>query len=212
MKIQELMTGAVVTVRSGTPLKDAAALMAEHHVSGLPVVDAEGRVVGVLSEGDILYKETGRRTKPTLLGMGLRNEDPRATAVTAGDAMTVPAVTVGPDRLVSEAAASMIDNGISRLPVVDDDGRLVGIVTRADLMRAFVRPDEEVAREIREDVFQRIFWIEPGFVHVEVHGGEVELSGAVETKADAELVPVLVERVPGVVGVLSKLRWQADEG
>jgi CBS-domain-containing membrane protein len=101
----------------------------------------------------------------------------------------------------------MINEAVNRLPVVDEDRRLIGIVTRADLVRAFVRSDEEIAKEIREDVLRRALWIEPDSVRVVVEDGEVRLSGEVETKADAELIPSFVQRVPGVVSVLSKLRW-----
>ena len=106
----------------------------------------------------------------------------------------------------------MIENGVKRLPVVDDGGRLIGIVTRADLVRAFVRSDEDVAREIKEDVIQRTLWIGPGDVEVEVQDGEVRLSGEVEARTDAELIPELVQRVPGVIAVLSKLRWRDEAG
>ena len=105
----------------------------------------------------------------------------------------------------------MIDDGVNRLPVVDDEQRLIGIITRADLVRAFVRSDAEVEQEIREDVLRRVMWIEPGVVGVEVAGGEVRLTGEVETKTDAEMIPRLVQRVPGVVGVLSKLRWREED-
>lgn len=217
MRIHELMTTDVVTVGVGTPLKDAAALMAEHNVSGLPVVDSANHVLGVLSEGDILYRETGRRANTTMLGrMGIGISDTeaarRSIATTVGEAMSAPAVTLGPQRPASDAANLMIDRQINRLPVVDGDGVLIGIVTRADLVRAFVRSDDELAREIREDVFGRTLWLDPEWIHVEVHDGEVQLSGQVETKVDAELVPSFVERVPGVMGVSSKLSWREDEG
>ena len=106
----------------------------------------------------------------------------------------------------------MIEEGVNRLPVVDDEERLIGIVTRADLVRAFVRSDDEVEQEIREDVIRRTLWIEPDTIQVEVEGGEVRLSGEVETKGDAELIPTFVQRVPGVVAVLSKLRWRERTG
>ena len=106
----------------------------------------------------------------------------------------------------------MIDEGVKRLPVVDNAGKLIGIVTRADLVRAFVRSDEEIAAEIREDVIRRTLWIEPDAVQVVVEHGEVRLAGQVETKADAELIPSFVQRVPGVVSVLSKLRWPEENG
>ena len=95
--------------------------------------------------------------------------------------------------------------------MVDDEQRLIGIITRADLVRAFVRSDVEVEREIREDVLRRVMWIEPGVVGVEVAGGEVRLTGEVDTKTDAEILPRLVQRVPGVVGVLSKVRWREED-
>ena len=93
----------------------------------------------------------------------------------------------------------MIEEGVNRLPVVDDEERLIGIVTRADLVRAFVRSDAEIEQEIREDVIRRTLWLEPDTIQVEVADGEVRLSGEVETKTDAELIPTFVQRVPGVV-------------
>ena len=187
MQVKELMTLDVTTVRSTTPIKEAAALLAEHRISGLPVVDADRHVLGVLSERDII----------------------ELAGKTAGEAMSAPALTIGANRSVTEAVATMLDRNVKRLPVVDGEGLLVGIVTRADLVRAFVRPDEDVAREIREDVMRRTLWIEPNEVRVEVSDGEVSLSGEVDSKSDAELIPRFVERVPGVTSVLSKLRWRA---
>jgi osmotically-inducible protein OsmY len=106
----------------------------------------------------------------------------------------------------------MLDQGVKRLPVIDEAGNLVGIVTRADLVRAFVRSDSAIEQEIREDVIRRSLWIEPDLIEVEVHSGEVRLAGQVETKAEAELVPEFVQRVPGVVSVLSKLNWKSENG
>ena len=216
MRIDDLMTREVRTVRSDTPLKEAARILAEFQVSGLPVVDSDGYVLGVLSEGDILFKEIGIQDTPSLverlIGGTLGSVDLKRLAKTAGQAMSTPAITIGARRAVSKAASMMIENGVKRLPVVDDGGRLIGIVTRADLVRAFVRSDEDVAREIYEDVIQRALWIGPGQVDVEVKDGEVRLSGEVETKADAEVIPELVQRVPGVIAVLSKLRWRDEAG
>jgi CBS domain-containing protein len=210
MKVKEIMTTEVRTVRTATPLKEAAALLTEYRISGLPVVDAEGYVIGVLSEGDILFKERGTTEKRSLFERLLAAPsgiDVKPAATTAGEAMSAPALTIGPRRPVSEAATVMIDEGVKRLPVVDDDGKLIGIVTRADLVRAFVRSDEDVAREIREDVIRRTLWIEPDTIVVTVEAGEVRLSGRVETRGDAELIPTFVQKVPGVVSVLSKLSW-----
>jgi len=215
MRVQDLMTTSVLTVRPDTPLKDAAALLAEHRISGLPVVDGEQRVLGVLSEGDILFKEGGGDGRQTfidrLLSFPSDGLQMKIAARTAGEAMSAPALTIGPRRPVAEAASTMIDEQVKRLPVIDDEGRLIGIVTRADLVRAFVRSDAEVEAEIREEVIRRTLWIEPATIRIEVDEGEVRLSGEVETKTDAEMLPTYVQRVPGVVSVLSKLRWREPD-
>jgi CBS domain-containing protein len=216
MRVKDLMTTNVLTVRVTTQLKDAARLLAEHRISGLPVVDDDGRVLGVLSEGDILYKETGMKDRPgffeRLLSGPTTGFELKLAARTVDEAMSAPAVTIGPTRPVTVAATTMIDESVNRLPVVDHEGRLVGIVTRADLVRAFVRTDAEIEHEIREDVIRQKLWLEPDAFHVEVVGGEARLSGEVETQTDAEMIPTLVQRVPGVVAVLSKLRWREENG
>ena len=215
MRVNDVMTAKVLTVSPATSLKEAAAMLARAQISGLPVVDTEGYVVGVLSEGDILFKELGVASKKSLLERWLEPTQPngsKAEARTVGEAMSAPAITIGPKRPLAEAAGAMIEHGVKRLPVVDDAGKLVGIVTRADLVRAFVRSDEEIAEEIRDGVIRRTLWIEPDAVEVAVERGEVRLTGEVETKADAELIPSFVQRVPGVVSVLSKLRWRTEEG
>lgn len=214
MKVEEVMTRDVRTVTPSTPLKDVAALLAEHRISGIPVVE-DGRVVGVVSEADILVKERAEKSgRPGLLGLLLDDTaevEVKLQARTAGDAMTSPAITIGPSRSVTEAAAKMIDEGVNRLPVVDDEGKLVGIVTRADLVRAFLRSDEQIEHEIREDVILRTLWIPPENLSVSVNKGEVTITGHVETKAEAELVETFVARVPGVVSVHSKLTWETEE-
>jgi CBS domain-containing protein len=216
MRVKDVMTPDVVTVRPDMTLKDAAAVMAERGISGLPVVDLGGQVVGVLSEGDILFKEAGRAAKRPFLDrlrpLPAHEREAKFAAATVGEAMTAPALTIGPRRPLTEVASTMIERGVKRLPVVDNAGMLVGIVTRADLVRAFVRSDEVIAREIRTDVIQRSLWIEPDRVEISVEAGEVRLAGEVETKAEAELIPEFVQRVPGVVSVLSKLSWTSENG
>ena len=174
-------------------------------------------MLGVLSEGDILFKESsGQEGKQgfldRLLAVPPTGLELKIAAKTAGEAMSAPALTIGPRRPVTEAATMMIEEGVNRLPVIDEEERLIGIVTRADLVRAFVRSDAEVEQEIREDVIRRTLWIEPDTIVVQVEDGEVRLSGEVETKSDAELIPTYVQRVPGVVSVLSKLRWREENG
>jgi CBS domain-containing protein len=214
MKVKDVMTTDVRTIRTDALLKEAAGLMAELRISGLPVLSAGGLVVGVLSEEDILFKETTHSAKEgffdRLFLLPIPELEAKLTARTVGESMTAPAMTIGPTRPLSEAANLMLEQGVKRLPVVDEAGALVGIVTRADLVRAFVRSDEEIAREIREDVIRRSLWIEPDSVEVVVERGEVRLAGEVETRAEAELIPEFVQRVPGVVSVLSKLRWPEE--
>jgi CBS domain-containing protein len=215
MNVRELMTTEVLTVSPGTPLKDVAAILAEHGISGLPVCDAEGRVLGVVSEGDILFKEQGRRERrggalAWLVDASRYKETGKELARTAGEAMTSPAITVTPDRPASAAARIMLDHGVNRLPVVRD-GILLGIVTRADLVRAFTRSDEEIVVEIRENVLRRALWLEPDAVEITVLHGEVELVGEIEAKSDVEVLKKLVQRIPGVVSVSSHVLFRVND-
>jgi CBS domain-containing protein len=196
MKVEDIMTREVVTVPPGASLKEAAHLLVEHRISGLPVVDDHAHVLGVVSEADVLRKEAV--------------DGPKLEARVVGEAMTAPALTIEAHRPVRLAARLMIEKGVNRLPVVDD-GTLVGIVTRADLVRAFVRTDAEIAQEIREDVVVRGLWLDKHSVQVEVDDGEVTLAGRLDTRADAELLQALVGRVAGVVGVQSKLDWTDND-
>ena len=214
VKVTEVMTRDVVSVNPETPIKDAATLIAERGISGVPVCDAEGRVVGVLSETDLLIKQGGPRHNVGGLLWWLV-ETPSAPDVaklrahTAGEAMTAPAITIEPDEPVTGAARRMVERNVNRLPVVEDE-RLVGIVTRADLVALFTRSDEEIARAIREDVLGRMSWIPHSRIEVEVEGGEVVLRGKVESEFDAELLLERVWLVPGLVGVRSELSWSFD--
>jgi CBS domain-containing protein len=213
MRVEDVMTQVVRTVSPDTSLKEAAEILAELRISGLPVVEG-GKIVGVVSEADIVTKERGRAAKSggllRLLFEPNGDTHAKLLATTAGEAMTAPPITIAPDRPVAEAAGVMIDKHVNRLPVVDDEGALLGIVSRADLVRAFVRSDEEIAREIREDVVLHILWIAPEQIDVQVEGGKVTLTGQTETQDDAELLPAFVKRVPGVVAVESRLTWETD--
>jgi CBS domain-containing protein len=216
MKIADVMVGDVTTVSPGTSLRDVAAVLAEGGISGVPVVAEGEEVVGVVSEADILMKERAPAPhRGGVLGWLLKPSDVQAEtkldARTAGDAMTSPAITVTSGESIPRAAALMVDSGVNRLPVVED-GKLVGIVTRADLVRAFTRDDALIANEIRDDVVLRQFWIDPESLAVAVTNGEVSLRGQVEKRSIAELLASYVGRVPGVVAVDSRLTWREDDG
>jgi CBS domain-containing protein len=214
MNVSEIMTTEVVTVTPETPLKEVAGLLAGRRIAGLPVCNAAGEVVGVVSEGDILWKETGLAAEPDNLIARILNvadgEDKRVGAHTAGDAMTSPALTIPPTMTVARAAKLMIDNRVNRLPVVDD-GVLVGIVARSDLVRAFTRSDAEIAHEIEEDVLLRTLWIDPHTLSVTVENGNVTVGGEVDNHSTADLIETYVRRIPGVVGATSEVTWAIDD-
>jgi len=212
MKVQDLMTREVTTVTPTTSLRDAAALLARARISGMPVVNAAGDIVGVLSEADIVVKAGGEVARNRLLGWLLESDlglEEKIRAETVGDAMTAPVVTISSTRPVHEAARLMVSENVNRLPVVEK-GQLVGILTRADIVRAFTRTDAEIVEEIRGDILRRTFWLEPVSVTVDVVDGHVTLRGEVETEPDRELLPHLVARVPGVISVDADLRCRSS--
>lgn len=205
MRVHEAMTTDVVTVRPEMPLRDVASLLTTRAISGVPVVDAAGRVAGVVSASDLIRVADGIEHPHRRLGR--RRRFGRRTA---GAEMTAPAITIRPDRPLAEAAAVMLGRRVNRLPVVDDD-RLVGIVTRADLVRAFVRDDDVIAREIRGDAVLRGIYVRPSDVQVAVRDGVVVLDGAVHSRGKAERLIELVREVPGVVSVRSRIAWRTDQ-
>ena len=215
MHVQELMTTPVLSIGPEASLKDVAEIFVERGISGLPVCDVENHVVGVISEGDILYKEhdpsTGRKGGP--LAWLIDGNTPaviKSRALTVREAMTSPALTVTPWSSVSEAARLMSERGINRLPVVRNN-ELVGIVTRTDLVRAFTRSDGEIERELRDEVLERTLWLERDTVELEVKRGAVKLAGMLQTRSDATLLERMVGRIPGVVSVTSELTWNVDD-
>lgn len=210
MKVQDVMTTGVATTDPDASLKEAAKELVRRRISGMPVVNGDGHVLGVVSEADILAKEgDGRHGGGGFLQWLVDPGDPwiaaRFEAVTVGEAMSQPARTISADRPLAEAATIMLDEGINRLPVVDEDGRLTGLVSRGDLVRAFARSDEEIRGEIEEDVIRRALWLDPATVDVTVTNGIVTLAGEVASAAEAALVPTFTRKVPGVVEVNSTL-------
>jgi CBS domain-containing protein len=213
MKVGDVMTNKVFTATRDMPLRLVAKRMLEYGISGMPVV-AGDRVVGVISETDILFKERSAPDRHGLVDWLVHyGEDPPAAklaARTAGESMTTPAVTIGRGKLVADAAELMLNLRIDRLPVVEA-GQLVGIVSRADLVRAFTRTDDEIEREIREDIILKTLWLEPRRMKVRVNDGCVTIEGRVDNEGVAEQIVGSVEKVPGVVEIDPKLTWPREK-
>ncbi|WP_089107324.1 CBS domain-containing protein [Streptomyces hyaluromycini] len=195
--VSDVMTHTVLALRHGAAFKDIVKAMQQWQVSAAPVLDDHGRVVGVVSEADLLRKEQARADAP---GRPPEPDRTKARAVTAEELMTVPAITVHPGATLPEAARTMARHGVKRLPVVDADGLLRGVVSRADLLKVFLRDDEDIAEEIRREIVPHLFPDSAEPVRVRVRDGVVTLTGRVP---DTALVPVATGWVRGVDGVVA---------
>ncbi|MEE4418275.1 MULTISPECIES: CBS domain-containing protein [Streptomyces] len=189
------MTDEVVSARSGTPVVDVARRLAEYGIDGLPVVDADDRVIGVVSATDL----QGDRRAAAADGMP-----------TAGEVMSVPARTVRADDSVVRAARLMSESGVERLPVVDEEARLVGMVTRRDVLQVFVRTDAEIRDEVVDEIVVRSLWLSPQSVDVAVHDGLVILSGRLENSGTAALAVRMTRQVDGVTAVVDRLTYRKE--
>lgn len=198
MNVVDLMTTEVITVSKDTGLRQAAQLMFRNRVSGLPIVEADGTLAGIITEADFLRLEVERQ------------EGNRSIGETVGDVMSRGVVTVGPEAEIYEAAKVMAVQEVKRLPVVDDDGMLLGIISRADIVSLFTRPDDVIEDEIREDLIRRVLYIDPDDLVVEVANGVVTLSGDVETRREASILEELTGRLDGVFRVESNLTWAEE--
>jgi CBS domain-containing protein len=216
MKVKDVMTKQVVTARPEMSLRDLALLLSEHRISGMPVVDRLGTILGVVSEADILAKERGHSAVHAsglswLFGeRGAPDELRQQAATTVGEAMTTPAICIDQDRPLREAAALMLDRGINRLPVTAND-LLAGILTRADLVRAYIRRDGEALEAIRDQVIRKTMWLDPDDMRVEVREGIAHIAGTVDRRSTAAILERLIRLVDGVDRVESDLRWELDD-
>jgi CBS domain-containing protein len=224
MKVRDVMTQQVASVNGSTPFRDIAEVLITRGVSAVPVVDGEGHVIGVVSESDLLCKEEFRdqyyregyrpplrvrlRDQPGRRGGSRRD---RAFGETAAELMSAPAITTRPYTSVVSAARLMGEHGVKRLPVVDDEGLLVGIVSRHDLLKVFARSDQEIAREVREDLLEGPLWADTSGVHVSVSGGVVTLSGRMTRRGDVRILVKMAERINGVLAVVDRLEWKEDD-
>lgn len=199
--VSDVMTRTVVALRRDAHFKDIAKTMRQRKVSALPVLEGDGRVVGVVSEADLLPKEEFRHSEPTTYDRVRRLSDiARAEAVTAEELMSAPAVCVPAGTTLSQAARIMAQRRIKRLPVTDAEGKLCGIVSRRDLLTVFLRTDMEIAEEVRREVVGVLFPSEPS-VTVDVHDGVVNLRGRILGPGLSRVATRLARAVAGVVDV-----------
>ena len=197
--VRDIMTTDVVTVRPDTPHQTVAAMLRQHRVSGFPVTGDDGKVVGVMTETVLVALVAGRHHRG----------QSAAEQATAGDLMSRPAMTVGPDDPVKTAARLMRKQRLQRLPVVDRDGRLAGIVSRSDVLSVFQRSDEEIRREVTQDVIADGFFTDPARFTVTVHNGIVTLEGAPGSAVLGTAIAGQVEHLEGVVAVRDRFTYPA---
>ncbi|WP_405653322.1 CBS domain-containing protein [Streptomyces sp. NBC_00019] len=198
--VSDVMTRDVATVGRDAAFKDIVRIMQDRKVSALPVMDGGRRVLGIVSEADLLPKEEFRDSDPDRYTQLRRLSDlAKAGSVTAGELMTSPALTVRPGETLAQAARTMARARVKRLPVVDESGRLEGVVSRADLLKVFLRDDEDIAEEVRREVVAYLFPAPESAVRVEVREGVVKLGGRVR---DTSLVPVAARLARAVEGVV----------
>lgn len=215
-KVRNVMSTDVVTVREGTPFKDVVRALSSRDVSAVPVVDRDGHVLGVVSEADLLVKQGTQEiefTRSLASWWSGRRSLRRAVATTAGTLMTTPALTVPDNATVAGAARLMTKHNVKRLPVVDADGKLVGIVSRKDVLTVFLRKDEDIRDDIVTHVFERGLGIavNPATVTVDVHDGEATLTGQLELKSQIGLVEDMTKHIDGVVDVVVSMDYRHDD-
>ncbi len=206
--VQDAMTTAVVAVKLGASFEEMAARLRQSRVSAFPVIDDDGKVIGVVSEADMLARKVliAAHAGPGT-GMLHHGEQEKAEGLTAGDLMSHPAVTVSPEDSVEVAARLMYDLQVKRLPVIDSSGRLAGIISRADVLAVFDRSDEEIRKEVTDDVIWQEFGATPRQFAVTVRAGVVTLEGNAETAALGHVIVRKVRHVQGVVAVRDRLSY-----
>lgn len=216
--VGNIMSNYVLAVREDATFGEIAAKMLEHHVSALPVVDSDDQVLGVVSDADLLVKEAAV-ADPAAWGSYQRGRrGDMATAELARDLMTRPAITIGPEASVAEAALLMKERRVKQLPVVTGPGRLVGILSRVDILSIFGRPDDEIRAEVTSTITAGPLGATPGLevtvpggLEVTVRSGIVTVSGDVPTHGAAVQLLQAIRHVEGVVNVRSQLSFPTQK-
>lgn len=213
--VKDVMSTPVAAVREGASYKDIIIVLRRWRVSACPVLDAGGRVVGVVSEADLLLREVGPEpfTGPgrSLWASGRRGERAKAAGETAAELMTAPPVTIGPGAGVADAARLMYERGVKRLPVVDDAGRLVGIVSRVDVLSVFARPDAQIRDDVLGQIIAGRLALDPAAFAVTVTSGIVTVTGQVDSHDLARQLVEAVRHADGVIAVRDRVSYPAGD-
>lgn len=211
--VESVMTTYLITAQESTGFKQLVTLMTEHEVSGLPVVDHDGRPIGVVTEADMLAKEelAGGNARQPLFNRERRAHWRKAAGLSAVELMSSPAITILNTSSVSAAARLLAEKKVRRLCVVDLAGKLVGVVSRRDIIGTYLRDDVHIFSDVEEHVFRHGMWLFPETLTAEVEDGVVTLEGVVRHRTTAEVAAQLTQKVPGVVDVKNKIRFEVDD-
>jgi CBS domain-containing protein len=209
-RVLDVMTRTVAVAHAEDPFPELVRLMREFRVSALPVLDADRTIIGIVSESDLLLREELELLDPAPAAARDVVPGKVTRGDTAGEVMTSPAVTIEPEASLLDAVHRMHENGVARLPVVDPEGHVVGIVSRVDLLGAFLLGDEEIAEGVHRALTSELF-LPPDALVVVVHEGRVRLEGEVELRSQAEGIASRVGHVPGVVKIDDRLEWEVDD-
>lgn len=206
--VKDVMTTRVVAVKKAASFKEMVVKMRDSRVSAFPVIDDAGRVIGVVSEADMLNKEADLAAGPGTLASLLRfSGHDKAAGVTAAELMSGPPVTIGPGAPVAEAARLMRDRRVKRLPVINGAGHLIGIISRADVLRVFARPDADIRREASEEVIAQTFMADAPSIAATVHEGIVTLIGRAENRQLGHDLAEAIRHIDGVIAVRDQLNY-----
>lgn len=209
--VKDVMSTHVIAVRERAGYKEMAAMLRDQRVSAFPVIDDDNKVIGVVSETDLLAKEALEGTVPgTLQSLPRQHVRSQVNGVTAAELMTKPAVTIGPDKPVTDAARLMFTMRVKRLPVVSDDGTLIGIVTRSDVLSVYSRPDAQIQQQVIQNLILGTFPYDPDSFTVTVKDGIVTIEGTPETSRVGLDIVDAIRHMEGVVAVRDRLSYPTD--
>jgi CBS domain-containing protein len=210
LTVSDVMTRDPITVAQGADFKQIERLLAQQHVGALPVVDAEGRPVGVVSETDLILKTEAALAAPAGIGSRAHRQRSKAAATTAEGLMTAPPISVEPGERLAAAARLMRQHAVNQLLVVGE-GRLLGVVSRGDLLKSFLRADEDIRVDVVQGVIHSIMWLNPVEFEVSVNDGVVDISGVLERHSHVEILIDLIRGVEGVVAVRPAVGYRLDD-